>query len=473
MVEKVNTSYKKVLMLLCSGTFLEYFDFALYIHMAVLLNELFFPAVDETSKLILASTTFYMSFVGRIAGGFFFGWIGDKYGRRAVIIIATAFMAITSLTIANLPTYTQIGIIASIIMFLCRILQGISSLGELLGSEIYLMETVRERPLQYSVVASIAIFSSLGGICALSFCSLIFYYEMNWRLAFWFGSVIAIISFMCRKKLSENSDFLNSQKTGLEILKNLKASNEYKESAIKSEILQSTILDPKIPIKTIIAYASIEIPYAVYSFFSIIYCSNILRTQFAYTPQKIIFHNLIVGIIDCIGYVCITFLVYKFFPLLLFRLRLIVFIIFSLLLPYFMDISSSPMELLYIQGFMMFFMPTSACGAPIFFSHVFVGKRFKFVFRTFAISRAIVYVLVSFYLIKLIEYFGYYGIYFLSIPILSFTFWGIHVFFQLEKENGTDVSKWINSPSIYKENFLQPWYQKKKNTEALIKFVTK
>jgi len=462
MVEKVNISYKKTLMLLCSGTFLEYFDFALYIHMAVLLNELFFPAVDEISKLLLASTTFYMSFVGRIAGGFFFGWIGDKYGRRTVIIIATGLMAITSLTIANLPTYTQIGIIASIIMFLCRVLQGISSLGELLGSEIYLMETVRERPLQYSVVASIAIFSSLGGIGALSFCSLIFYYELNWRLAFWFGSVIAIISFFCRKKLSENSEFLNSQRTGLQILKNLKVSNKYKKSAIESEILKETILDPKIPYKIIIAYASIEIPYAIYSFFSIIYCSNILRTQFAYTPQKIIFHNLMVGIIDCIGYVCITFLVYKFFPLLLFRLRLIIFSIFSLLLPYFMNIASSPIEFLYIQGFLVFFMPTSACGAPIFFSHVFIGKRFKFVFRTFAISRAIVYILVSLSLVKLIEYFGYYGIYFLSIPILSFTFWGIHVFFELERQKGIDTTQWINKPHIYKENFLQPWYQKKK-----------
>ena len=211
-------SLKNSIILLGSGTFLEYFDFMLYVHMAVLLNELFFPKTDSFNSHLLAAFTFSVSFVFRILGGIIFGHIGDKKGRKRVIIITTLLMSVACSIMAVLPTYEQIGLTAGIIMIGCRIVQSMSSIGELLGASIYLLETVRQRPLQYSVVSSMAIFSSLGGFGALAFCAFIFSFGLSWRLAFLGGSVIAIISFFCRKKLIETPDFLNSQRTGEEAI---------------------------------------------------------------------------------------------------------------------------------------------------------------------------------------------------------------------------------------------------------------
>lgn len=471
--KKLNHNLKNSIILLGSGTFLEYFDFMLYVHMAVLLNELFFPKYDSFTASLLAAFTFSVSFVFRIIGGFIFGYVGDKKGRKRVIIITTLLMSVACSTMAVLPTYAQIGITAGYIMIGCRILQSISSIGELLGASIYLLETVRQRPLQYSAVSSMAIFSSLGGFGALAFCNFIFSFGLSWRLAFLGGSIIAVISFFCRKKLIETPEFLNSQRTGEEILKNLKVSNKYKKLAIKSEILHDTIIKPDIDWKTMFNYSFIEAPYAVFQFIIIIHCSLILKDSFFYTPEQIIKHNLIIAFIGLIKYCVIVYLCYKIYPLLLFKIRLIILTIFTLFLPYLLDRVSNPLDLMLIQAFLIFFIPTSSTGLAIFFSYIPVAHRFRGVSLTFATSRAIIYLVTSFGLVYLIEYCGNYGIFVVTLPVLALTFCGLHHFYVLERKRGVDTTQWINSPSIYKENFLQPWYQKKKNTEKLIKFVTK
>lgn len=140
--------------LLSIGTFLEYFDLMLYIHMAVLLNELFFPKSDPHTASILSAFAFCATFVFRPVGAVLFGWIGDKVGRKATVVITTFMMAFCCLVMFSLPTYAQIGITASALITICRIVQGMSSLGEVVGAELYLTE-VTKPPIQYPVVAAI------------------------------------------------------------------------------------------------------------------------------------------------------------------------------------------------------------------------------------------------------------------------------------------------------------------------------
>ena len=82
----LNRTQKEAICLLSIGTFLEYFDLMLYVHLAVLLNDLFFPQSDPTTKYLLSATAFSMTFILRPVGGFVIGRIGDAFGRKVTII---------------------------------------------------------------------------------------------------------------------------------------------------------------------------------------------------------------------------------------------------------------------------------------------------------------------------------------------------------------------------------------------------
>ncbi|KJV91695.1 MFS transporter [Rickettsia bellii] len=194
---------KKAVGLLSIGTFLEYVDFMLYIHMGVLLNEIFFaPTYSPYSAALLGAFSFSAPFIVRPIGALIFGWIGDRIGRKSTVIITTSIMATSCLIIANLQSYAQIGITASIIVIICRILQGMSSIGEVIGVELYFTETIKP-PKSYQVVGLIGIFSVLGGTAALGLASLVTSYGFNWRLAFWVGAGIAFIGMAARTTLRE------------------------------------------------------------------------------------------------------------------------------------------------------------------------------------------------------------------------------------------------------------------------------
>ena len=88
----LNREQKEAIGLLQIGTFLEYFDLMLYVHMAVLLNELFFPQYDPHTASLMAAFTFCVTFIFRPIGALIFGWVGDHIGRKATIIITTIIL---------------------------------------------------------------------------------------------------------------------------------------------------------------------------------------------------------------------------------------------------------------------------------------------------------------------------------------------------------------------------------------------
>lgn len=134
---------KEAFGLLSIGTFLEYFDLMLYVHMAVLLNELFFPKADAHVAALYSATAFCSTYLLRPFGDLVFGWMGDNIGRKTTVVITTTLMSISCVVMATLPTYEQIGITAAWIMTICRIIQGISSMGEVIGAELYVTEITK------------------------------------------------------------------------------------------------------------------------------------------------------------------------------------------------------------------------------------------------------------------------------------------------------------------------------------------
>ena len=209
--QSLTREQKEAVGLLSIGTMLEYFDLMLYVHMAVLLNELFFPKTDPFTASLLAAFAFCSTYVLRPFAALVFGYIGDNIGRKATVIITTGIMSISCLVMANLPTYAQIGIGASWAITICRIIQGMSSMGEMVGAELYLSELI-PLPARYSTVSIIAVCSSLGMSAALTIANLVNTNGFNWRTAFYCGAVIALIGFFARTKLRETQDFINAKK---------------------------------------------------------------------------------------------------------------------------------------------------------------------------------------------------------------------------------------------------------------------
>lgn len=179
--------------------------------MAVFLNDLFFPKTDPHTAALLSAFAFCSTYVLRPFGALLFGYIGDHIGRKITVIISSFMMAFSCILMASLPTYEQIGITAAWGITFCRILQGLSSQGEIIGVEVYLTE-ITKPPARYPVVSLTFFFASLGGMLALGLATLLNIFEINWRLAFWVGAAISSIGFTARTHLRETPDFLTTKR---------------------------------------------------------------------------------------------------------------------------------------------------------------------------------------------------------------------------------------------------------------------
>ncbi|MEP6586228.1 MAG: MFS transporter [Candidatus Udaeobacter sp.] len=123
------------------GTTLEYYDFAVYSTLAALVfNRLFFPSFDPLSGTILALSTFAVGYVARPIGGVIFGNLGERFGRRFVLVTTLLVMGTTTAMIGLLPTYESAGILAPVLLVVLRFVQGSALGGEWAGAVLLCVE---------------------------------------------------------------------------------------------------------------------------------------------------------------------------------------------------------------------------------------------------------------------------------------------------------------------------------------------
>ncbi|WPX96716.1 MFS transporter [Candidatus Bandiella euplotis] len=236
----LNRNQREAVALLSIGTFLEYFDLMLYIHMAVLLNGLFFSQDNPLTNQLLTTFTFCSTYIMRPVGGFVIGQIGDRFGRKVTIVLTTGVMAGTCITMATLGTYAEIGIMATIVVMICRMLQGFSSMGEIVGAQLYLTESLK-RPHNYTACGMVEIGWQTGSLLALFIALVATSGYIDWRIAFWIGGLIAIIGITARTKLRETPEFVDYKrrmKIKLEI-------NRQNPTIIKNDQLYKERIDKK------------------------------------------------------------------------------------------------------------------------------------------------------------------------------------------------------------------------------------
>jgi MFS transporter, MHS family, proline/betaine transporter len=122
------------------GNILEWYDFALFGFFAPQIGAHFFPAHSATASTLAAFGTFAAGFIMRPVGGALFGWIGDRFGRKQALLGSVLAMAFPSFFIALLPDVATIGVIATVLLVLFRLIQGVAVGGEYMASAVFLVE---------------------------------------------------------------------------------------------------------------------------------------------------------------------------------------------------------------------------------------------------------------------------------------------------------------------------------------------
>jgi MFS family permease len=415
--------HKEAIGLLSIGTFLEYFDLMLYVHLAVLLNELFFPKTDPYTEQLFVALAFCSTYFMRPFGALFFGWLGDNIGRKATVIITTTIMAVSCLVMANLPTYAQIGITATWVVTICRILQGMASMGEIIGAILYLTEMTKP-PVQYPVAGFMSICSVLGTSAALGVAALVTSNGFDWRLAFWIGALIALVGTVARTTLRETPVFADAKKRIQVTFEKV----DHDKSAIESIPYKE-----KASFLTAASLFVIQCGYPMCFYLAYIHCGNLLKQQFGFTAAQVIQQNFIISIISFVIMIVIAFLSYKVNPLKILKVRASGFLIFAISSPYLFEYATSSLDIMMIQCYIMLFFLADFPAVPVFFKNFPVFKRFTYSSMIYALTRSVMSAVTSFGLVFLVHHLGNYGALALMLPVLLGFWLGVLHFEKLEK----------------------------------------
>jgi MHS family proline/betaine transporter-like MFS transporter len=214
----ISRSDWRVILLASLGGALEFYDFVIYSQFALYIGRNFYPNDDPMVSLVVSFSVFAVGYFARPLGGIFFSHIGDRIGRRRVLISTILAMSAATAGIGLLPTYAQWGVTASVLLVVLRIVQGFCLGGELPGAIAYVVETA---PRRAGLSVGIVFFCVNTGVALAALLNLGVHAwltpdEINawgWRIGFLVGGVLGIVSFFLRLSLEESKEFTRIRKT--------------------------------------------------------------------------------------------------------------------------------------------------------------------------------------------------------------------------------------------------------------------
>ncbi|GAB2834122.1 MFS family transporter [Comamonas piscis] len=205
-----------------SGNLVEWFDFYVYAFSAIYFAAAFFPKGDPTVQLLNTAGVFAAGFLMRPIGGWLFGRIADKYGRKKSMLISVTMMCAGSLVIACLPTYAQVGAWAPFLLLLCRLFQGLSVGGEYGTTATYMSEVALKG--QRGFYSSFQYVTLIGGQLLAVLLIVILEAVLTdaelrawgWRIPFVVGAAAAVVAMLLRRTLHEtqSSEAMQNKETG-------------------------------------------------------------------------------------------------------------------------------------------------------------------------------------------------------------------------------------------------------------------
>ncbi|MCE3550970.1 MFS transporter [Pseudonocardia sp. RS11V-5] len=195
------------------GTLIEYYDFSVYAFLAVTLGPLFFPSDRPAVSVLLTLAVFGSAYVMRPLGGWYFGRLGDRRGRRHALVVTVVTMGLFSGILGILPTYPGAGVIAPVLLVIVRLAQGFSAGGEIGGAATYVAESAppKRRGLFGSLtpVGSTLGFSVAAAVVGLM-TALTTPEQMSswgWRVPFLLSLPLAALCLWVRVRLEDTAEF--------------------------------------------------------------------------------------------------------------------------------------------------------------------------------------------------------------------------------------------------------------------------
>jgi MFS family permease len=195
------------------GSVLEYYDFFIYGTAAALVfGKVFFPDSDPATGTLLSLATFGVGYVARPIGACFMGHLGDRYGRKRVLVLTLTMMGTATFLVGCLPTYADIGIWAPVMLVALRLLQGFSASGEQAGANSLSLEHAPDRRrafftsftlggTQAGLVIATAAWLPIGALPDDQLLS------WGWRIPFWLSALVVLVGVLIRRTLEETPVF--------------------------------------------------------------------------------------------------------------------------------------------------------------------------------------------------------------------------------------------------------------------------
>ncbi|HET6270119.1 MAG TPA: MFS transporter [Arthrobacter sp.] len=249
-----------------TGTSLEYYDFAIYsVASALVFPKIFFPNDDEFVGLLLSFSTFAVGYLARPIGGIIFGRLGDRIGRKHVLVTTLLLIGVATVLIGLLPDYSVIGVAAPIILVLLRLAQGIGVGGEWGGAVLLSAEfgDAKKRGF-WSSAAQIG--PPAGNLMANGVLALLAvtlsneaFLSWGWRVAFLASALLVVFGLLIRLKLEETPVF-----------KAIQAHGEQPKAPIKEVFTK----EPRALVAAALARVAPDVLYSLLTVFVAVYATR-------------------------------------------------------------------------------------------------------------------------------------------------------------------------------------------------------
>jgi MHS family proline/betaine transporter-like MFS transporter len=196
------------------GNFMEWYDFGVYGYIATTIAQVFYPGNSVSTVHLLATfTTLAAAFVVRPIGGLIFGPLGDRIGRKRVLVITIVLMTIGTTGTGLLPGYSAIGLWAPILLVVARVFQGLSTGGEYVGAMTYVVEQAPDR--KRGMVVGFLPLGNLGGFIAAGLLVTVLQAWMShddwltwgWRVPLLLSAPLGAVAVYMRMRLEESPAF--------------------------------------------------------------------------------------------------------------------------------------------------------------------------------------------------------------------------------------------------------------------------
>jgi len=195
------------------GNVLEWYEFSLFVYLAPTIAKLFFPAENYITSLMLTFLVFASGFIIRPFSAIILGYFGDRVGRAKTLKATILLLSVSSIVTGCLPVYASVGIVSTLLLVVCRLVQGFCIGGEFAGAMIYLTESAR--PKRRAFVSAMTNNGSNTGILLAIAACMVFSHALSpaaftlygWRLLFILGGLLGLVGLWLRRDMSESDVF--------------------------------------------------------------------------------------------------------------------------------------------------------------------------------------------------------------------------------------------------------------------------